>query len=129
MTTYGLRWFGIARRCACLLLAAASLAMSAAVLTTAAFGGQYDYWLLSSTQALDPNTWGTRNQPHDYSYLSGTAANNITSCVRRSNGLAFCANWTATHSYSDSCNPSSCISYYQFYPGPSRLYNVHDEWR
>lgn len=108
--------------------AALAATLSAALVAPPASAGQYDYYL---TQYR--NYWYTRNVNHDYSYIRAYTFNGATTCVRRNDGLAFCANWDVSHSYHDSCNPSACLSYSQWYGGSGIVAPIdvghHDEWR
>lgn len=93
-----------------------------------AFAGSYSYRITE-----ERNYWYTRNVNHDYSRLNAWTFNGATTCIRRSTGIAFCANWEVAHSYTDSCNPSACIGSSQWYGGPGISAPISvghtDEWR
>ena len=93
----------------------------------AALAGAYDY---SLTAPL--NTWKTRNVAHDYSYLRTQNAADFSMCLARGNGISFCGGYFVDHHYADSCNPSTCLTWYLQNTHSGGTYeglNIHDEWR
>ena len=88
-----------------------------------ASAGQFDYQKLAYQNVLT-----SRGVDHDYSYLRGSLSG-ATTCVERSNGAVFCGSSPTSHSYSDSCNPSACLSYYTQGTYSSAYVTIHDEWR
>lgn len=89
----------------------------------AALAGQYDYQINGPYNVLV-----SRGVNHDFSYLRGSLSGAST-CVERSNGTVFCGSSPTSHSYSGSCNPSACLSYYAQQNYSSAYITVHEEWR
>lgn len=97
------------------------------VWTAVAQAGMYDY-----TLSLPLDSWNTRNVPHDYSYLRVQNGADFSLCLARGNGISFCGGYFVDHHYADSCNPSSCITWYLNDTHSGAPYNsgsIHDEWR
>lgn len=101
----------------------ASLCIISVVGAPVALAGQYDYQILGSQNVLV-----SRGVSHDFSYLRASLSGAST-CVERSNGTVFCGSSPTSHSYSDSCNPSACLSWYAQQTYGSAYITVHEEWR
>jgi hypothetical protein len=109
------------------LLASVGIAVALALsVSGVAIAGQFDYSIDAG-----PNSYYTRGVAHDYSYERGTLNGNVVCVQRTQNGADFCAMNVSAHSWGDSCNPLSCLSFYKFLSSNAlvRTIVVHEEWR
>jgi hypothetical protein len=103
-------------------------ALCLAAVPATAVAGQYDYHLTSPL-----GVWVSRGVSHDYSYLRTDNGADFSMCLQRNTtGTKFCGGYFVSHSYVDSCNPSSCYTWYLNNTHSGSTYedlSIHDEWR